>query len=650
MSNTQLSTLKLETRIPNLSLSVGGGSSQGGVTSTGLNRDSAPRTRRRIQGLVSNGSGKIVNLQTLAESFLQENSEKSGKTETNVTSVEIIERGSQGRYVYVPHDLRVFIFTHLDVDNLFHTRSFDADESSPHCDPTTRRIIRNTFSVPLYEMMGRAEEIKESFEKQGAGSLGDDRVQEMKNLLALLASESEKFNARFAAGVPATVTAEELTILLSSPDRLFTFTQGETKFGFISRKAEIKRSIFGNTIEISGYMYINSGKAINRRPYQFSIPMFAGEKSMDEIGVNLPTVEETAALVERGKKYAAIISNPTYCQYVGDVVRKSWMGSRHYKSTGRVMVDMMGMRNMDPNYGYYFGFSRYDNDSDDTTVGEIEFTNDMYAVMPPVVYGFSFVSKVWGEILLENISDIVFRENAYDMLVMEKERKDMVFALVNNSVGGAKDFIDGKGGGCVFLLAGPPGGGKTLTAEAVSEALGRPLYMVGVGELGTDVTALEDSLRKILDVATTWNAVLLIDECDIFMEARNQMDVERNAMVGVFLRLLEYYEGVLFLTTNRAENIDQAFYSRISMALYYEPLNANDRKTVWGNLLKVYGIDMTSLDLGALASHDLNGRKIKGVIRIASALASSENRAPVMDDFTNVIDRENEFQSKVYKK
>ena len=48
-----------------------------------------------------------------------------------------------------------------------------------------------------------------------------------------------------------------------------------------------------------------------------------------------------------------------------------------------------------------------------------------------------------------------------------------------------------------------------------------------------------------------WEAVLLLDEADVFLEARSTHDLERNKLVSIFLRVLEYYEGILFLTTNR---------------------------------------------------------------------------------------------------
>jgi len=118
------------------------------------------------------------------------------------------------------------------------------------------------------------------------------------------------------------------------------------------------------------------------------------------------------------------------------------------------------------------------------------------------------------------------------------------------------------------LLHGPPGTGKTLTAEAISELLRKPLYSVSVGELGTTIHELEDKLRGILEVACVWDAVVLLDEADIFLEQRSDNNIQRNAMVGIFLRLLEYHSGVMFLTTNRVKRFDEAFHSRISIALH----------------------------------------------------------------------------------
>jgi SpoVK/Ycf46/Vps4 family AAA+-type ATPase len=134
--------------------------------------------------------------------------------------------------------------------------------------------------------------------------------------------------------------------------------------------------------------------------------------------------------------------------------------------------------------------------------------------------------------------------------------------------GQMSDVIRGKGQGSVFLFYGPPGVGKTLTAEAVAEMLHRPLYQVSMGELGTTPDTLESGLKAILDGCSRWKALVLLDEADIFLERRSSSgDLLRNAMVSVVLRMVEYFAGVLFLTTNRVASFDPAFQTRITVAL-----------------------------------------------------------------------------------
>lgn len=401
------------------------------------------------------------------------------------------------------------------------------------------------------------------------------------------------------------------------------------------RSAVVKSSMFkGVYIEVNGLITIHDGLNLTQVNHLFEIPMFGGKKRAEEVGVfvleNHPEIREQ--LIARGTKYISLTEKPIYVQNTGTLVRKSYWGDRHFKATGRVMIDMAGMRRVDSNYSFYYGYNRHDSAKSEAG---LKVTDEIRMTTIPYLYGFSFASKTWGELKIENISSINFRTDAYDKLVLEEETKKLIFSLVNTEYSNDSDLISGKGGGCIFLLEGDPGVGKTLTAEAIAERLHRPLYMVSVGELGTDVDSLEAALRQILDTAAAWNAVLLIDEADIFLEARTDLDVHRNAMVGVFLRLLEYYEGILFLTTNRAANIDPAFFSRISVAIHYGKLSAQTRLKIWSTLLNNSKI---SKDFAtALFHYDLNGRQIKNCIRNANALAHDEKRQVKYEDFQTVI-------------
>ena len=190
-----------------------------------------------------------------------------------------------------------------------------------------------------------------------------------------------------------------------------------------------------------------------------------------------------------------------------------------------------------------------------------------------------------------------------------------------------------------MLLSGPPGVGKTLTAESVAEHLHRPLYKLGAGDLGISANSVERCLNLALQLCSHWSAVLLIDEADVFMEARTTNNLERNELVSIFLRRLEYYSGIMILTTNRMRSIDTAFESRIDITLTYDALTESDRKQVWVNFLRNFDpedIDIDESAINELAKWDFNGRQIKSAIKTARILAAKK-QVPLKAEHLNVV-------------
>jgi len=181
------------------------------------------------------------------------------------------------------------------------------------------------------------------------------------------------------------------------------------------------------------------------------------------------------------------------------------------------------------------------------------------------------------------------------------------------------DLLKGKHGGVVVLACGQPGVGKTLTAEIYAETTQRPLYVLELGELGTTAAAVETGLQTVFARVMRWNAVLQFDECEIFLSKRGT-DLERSAIVGIFLRLLDYYRGLLFLTTNRPEVLDDAILSRVMLKLDYPHLDPTTRAKIWQSMFSVAKLTLEGISFDALAQLDLNGRQIRNLTRLAKIL------------------------------
>merc|ERR1712093_105792 len=361
---------------------------------------------------------------------------------------------------------------------------------------------------------------------------------------------------------------------------------------------------------------------------------YIGERAVNELPVRPCTPLILSELTERGRRFSKLAVGKNHVGYRGNAfvdTRSTEKGMENFNANGRVMLDPETFGHFNPNYAEdeedgWMKYARREmrNEVDEATADAVAFIEeeDLWRTWPSIK-GFALSVKRWGEFFVDQMVPITYHASAFDTLVLDPEKKAMVVAAVANTTreDSFSDIVDGKGGGCVLLLHGPPGVGKTLTAEATAEYLRRPLYTLTSGELGTTPTELEENLSRVLELTSIWDAVLLIDECDIFLQQRNGEDVMRNAMVGIFLRLLEYHHGILFLTTNRVDVFDTAVYSRISVALEYSFLDIESRHAVWASLLQAASVSLESIDLTTLAHIPANGRQIKNAVRLALALA-----------------------------
>ncbi|KAK8112587.1 P-loop containing nucleoside triphosphate hydrolase protein [Apiospora sp. TS-2023a] len=287
-------------------------------------------------------------------------------------------------------------------------------------------------------------------------------------------------------------------------------------------------------------------------------------------------------------------------------------------------------------------------------------------LLPTWVHAFVLRTRRWVTIRTSDLSEVEF-VNDFENLMLPEENKTTIQALVkthenargslvdtsaSGSVGSSIDLVKGKGSGLILLLHGAPGVGKTSTAECVADNTKRPLFPVTCGDIGETATEVEDNLQHHFELAHKWGCVLLLDEADVFLAKRTRNDLRRNAVTSVFLRSLEYYAGILFLTTNRVGNIDPAFKSRIHLSLLYQPFD----KASTRRLYEIF-IDRTKAEQKRRGpSHFLikrkeiitfakenfremkreglgawNGRQIRNTFQAAISLAESEYQKQLVD-------------------
>jgi hypothetical protein len=206
-----------------------------------------------------------------------------------------------------------------------------------------------------------------------------------------------------------------------------------------------------------------------------------------------------------------------------------------------------------------------------------------------------------------------------DRLVLPQAHRDLIDILTADRNFLVEDVVPGKSGGTTILCRGAPGLGKTLTAEVYAEVVGKPLYRVHSGQLGVTASSVEASLGTILQRAARWDCVLLLDEADVYIRRRDN-DLQHNAIVAEFLRTLEYFSGLLFMTTNRVDDIDDAILSRCIAVIDYQPPGPDDARRLWTTLAAQLGAELPDPLVERLMADypGASGRDIKELLKLTS--------------------------------
>jgi hypothetical protein len=266
-----------------------------------------------------------------------------------------------------------------------------------------------------------------------------------------------------------------------------------------------------------------------------------------------------------------------------------------------------------------------------TTISQI-YDKPVEVPTHPVLRVFSLAhhTNVW--VNAADMADYKYEQGLMGKLILPASHSRLIGALVSNlevlrMESEAEDksrAIKAKASSSIILAKGPAGTGKTLTAEVYAEEIKRPLYEISAGQLGSNPEDIEDNLTHVLQRAMRLRMPLLINEADVFVQRRGK-DLVQNAVVSIFLRLLEYHRGLIFLTTNRADDIDYAILSRCIAEIGYTTPGKTERKKLWQVLLKEFNVELSKDELDEVVEcfPKVSGRDIQNLIRLTSRVCAS---------------------------
>ncbi|KAJ8130502.1 hypothetical protein O1611_g3129 [Lasiodiplodia mahajangana] len=262
---------------------------------------------------------------------------------------------------------------------------------------------------------------------------------------------------------------------------------------------------------------------------------------------------------------------------------------------------------------------------------------------PPTMWAFSLKHKSWELIMPEDVREVVRQDNALNQLEMEEDNKEYLESTVVSNIVGeprrARDhLLRERGSGSIILLHGGPGTGKTFTAECLAAKHVIALYKITCADLGTDPEVLDKRLQQIFLRAANWKVLLLFDQADIFIQARDVQDWRRSALVSIFLHHLDTAEALLFMTATRIDNLDRSLESRVTMPIELPEIDLKGQKRIWkswisrlenvtwkqkAELERFIDYDLEKAEEGAHTG--MNGLQIQSCVTAASMLARKNN-------------------------
>lgn len=237
---------------------------------------------------------------------------------------------------------------------------------------------------------------------------------------------------------------------------------------------------------------------------------------------------------------------------------------------------------------------------------------------------------------LEKHATLIYAKHTWDQLILADEQKHMLRDACNqikykhivyDEWGFEKRLAYGRG--VSMLFAGPPGTGKTMAAQVVASELGIEIYKVDLSQIVSKyIGETEKNLNELFAEAKKTSVILFFDETDALLgkrtEVKDSHDKNANLETSYLLQKMEEYDGITIMSTNYLENIDTAFFRRISYVIHFPFPDVKSRKMIWQNMYPKEVPLSEDIDFDYLAQQfEISGGNIKNIAVTSSFLAAT---------------------------
>ncbi len=266
-----------------------------------------------------------------------------------------------------------------------------------------------------------------------------------------------------------------------------------------------------------------------------------------------------------------------------------------------------------------------------------------------------------GEMGLSSLATYIPSSFTWDDLQIEPAQKDLLMVACDrfrhrNRVGGKlRGTGSGTyGNGVSVLLCGPPGTGKTMAAQVLSEELQLPLYRIDVSQIYSKYLGeTQKNLGEVFDQAMKSNVILFFDEADALFTKRTEVsdshDKYANAETAYLLQKIEAHNGMVLLATNLFQNFDTAFVRRLTYVVRFNKQDEHVRLSLWRSILPASIRGASDIDYEFFAENfDIPGSSIKAILYSAMYMAAAQNRELTNHDIVLAMKYEDEKNGILY--